>query len=73
MSDKKKILVVQNIHNDGIQLLKENPNYEFEIIEDATNYETVYAQVRRPSDTTITIVFASAVTAGAYRALVTKI
>ena len=35
MSDKKKILVVQNIHNDGIQLLKENPNYEFEIIEDA--------------------------------------
>jgi len=35
VSDKKKILVVQNIHNDGIQLLKENPNYEFEIIEDA--------------------------------------
>ena len=35
MSDKKKILVVQNIHNAGIQLLKENPNYEFEIIEDA--------------------------------------
>ena len=47
--------------------------YKVEIIEDATNYETVYAQVRRPSDTTITIVFASAVTAGAYRALVTKI
>ena len=35
MSDKKKILVVQNIHDAGIQLLKENPNYEFEIIEDA--------------------------------------
>jgi D-3-phosphoglycerate dehydrogenase len=35
VSDKKKILVVQNIHNAGIQLLKENPNYEFEIIEDA--------------------------------------
>ena len=33
MSDKKKILVVQNIHEAGIQLLKENPNYEFEIIE----------------------------------------
>ena len=47
--------------------------YKVEIIEDATNYETVYAQVRRPSDTTITIVFASAVTAGAYRALITKI
>ena len=35
MSDKKKILVVENIHDAGIQLLKENPNYEFEIIEDA--------------------------------------
>ena len=34
MSVKKKILVVQNIHDAGIQLLKENPNYEFEIIED---------------------------------------
>ena len=29
MSDKKKILVVQNIHDAGIQLLKENPNYFF--------------------------------------------
>ena len=35
MSDKKKILVIQNIHDAGIQLLKENSNYEFEIIEDA--------------------------------------
>ena len=34
MSDKKKILVVQNIHEAGIQLLKENSNYEFEIIDD---------------------------------------
>ena len=30
----KKILVVQNIHEAGIKLLKNNPNYEFEIIED---------------------------------------
>ncbi len=34
MSDKKKILVIQNIHKAGIQLLKENSNYEFEIIDD---------------------------------------
>jgi len=34
VSDKKKILVIQNIHDAGIKLLKENPNYEFEIIED---------------------------------------
>ena len=33
MSDKKKILVVQNIHEAGIKLLKENSNYEYEIIE----------------------------------------
>tara|TARA_Y100001960_G_scaffold252249_1_gene269310 strand:- start:182 stop:1147 length:966 start_codon:yes stop_codon:yes gene_type:complete len=34
VSDKKKILVIQNIHKAGIQLLKENSNYEFEIIDD---------------------------------------
>jgi len=47
--------------------------YKVEVIEDANNYETVYAEVQRPSDTTIKVIFASAVTAGAYRALVTKI
>ena len=47
--------------------------YKVEIIEDATNYETVYAKIQRPSDTTITVAFASTVTAGAYRALITKI
>ena len=35
MSDKKKILIVQNIHKAGIELLKNNPNYEFEILENA--------------------------------------
>tara|TARA_B100001540_G_scaffold83216_1_gene74839 strand:+ start:34 stop:999 length:966 start_codon:yes stop_codon:yes gene_type:complete len=34
VSDKKKILVIQNIHDAGIQLLKENSNFEFEIIDD---------------------------------------
>ena len=33
MSAKKKILVIQNIHQKGIDLLKENPNYEFEIFD----------------------------------------
>ena len=47
--------------------------YKVEIIEDSSNYQTVHADVKRPSDTTITVAFASAVTAGAYRALVTKI
>ncbi len=33
MSSKKKILVIQKIHEAGIRLLKENSNYEFEIVE----------------------------------------
>jgi len=47
--------------------------YKVEVIEDANNYETVYVEVQRPSDTTIKVIFGSAVTAGAYRALITKI
>ena len=44
MSDKKKILVIQNIHDAGIKLLKENPNYEFEIIEDV-NHEVIKKKI----------------------------
>ncbi len=33
MPDKKKVLVVQNIHKKGIELLKNHPNFEFEIID----------------------------------------
>ena len=33
MSSKKKILIIQPIHADGIKLLEENSDYEFEIIE----------------------------------------
>ena len=29
----KKILVIQPIHEAGIELLKNNPNYEFEVVE----------------------------------------
>jgi hypothetical protein len=47
--------------------------YKVEVIEDGNNYETVYVEVQRPSNTTIKVIFASAVTAGAYRALITKI
>ena len=31
-----KVAIIENIHQDGINLLKENPNYEFEIIEDTS-------------------------------------
>ena len=31
-----KIGVIEKIHKDGINLLKDNPNYEYEIIEDVT-------------------------------------
>ncbi len=33
MSDKKKILIIQPIHKVGIDLIKNNPNYDYEIIE----------------------------------------
>lgn len=33
MSNKKKILVVKNIHEAGLNLIKENSKFEFEIIE----------------------------------------
>ena len=33
MSNKKKILIVQKIHSAGIQLLKNNLNYEYEVID----------------------------------------
>jgi len=32
--EKKKILVIQNIHQEGINLLKRNSNYEFEIFDE---------------------------------------
>lgn len=34
MSDKKKILIIQNINEAGPKLLTKHPDYEFEIIED---------------------------------------
>jgi len=39
MSSKKKILIIQPIHADGIKLLEENSDYEFEIVE---NTETEF-------------------------------
>lgn len=34
MSNKKNILIIQPIHEDGIRLLESNPNYNYEIIEE---------------------------------------
>ena len=31
-----KIAIIEKIHQDGINLLKDNPNFEFEIIEDTS-------------------------------------
>ena len=31
MPEKKKILIIQNIHQEGIKLLESNSSYEFEI------------------------------------------
>lgn len=35
----KKILIIQNIHESGIEILKKNSDYEFEIIEDINSDE----------------------------------
>ena len=37
MSSKKKVLIIQNIHEAGINLLKDNPSYEFEIFNEINN------------------------------------
>ena len=37
MSSKKKILIIQPIHAAGINLLEENSDYEFEIVENTDN------------------------------------
>ncbi len=34
MSNKKNILIIQPIHEEGIKLLENNPNYNYEIIEE---------------------------------------
>ena len=39
MTKKIKVLVIQPIHQAGIDLLQKNPNYEFEIFEDANSKE----------------------------------
>ena len=31
-----KVAIIENIHQDGINLLKENPDFEFEIIDDTS-------------------------------------
>jgi len=46
--------------------------YKVEVVEDSGNYDTVYADVQRPSDTTIKITFGAAVANGAYRAMVQR-
>ena len=44
MSEKKKLLIVQPIHKDGIELLKNNSNFEYEILEDA-NLENLKTKI----------------------------
>ena len=39
MTKKIKVLVIQPIHQAGIDLLQKNPNYEFEIFEDTNSKE----------------------------------
>ena len=46
--------------------------YKVEVVQDSGNYDTVYVDVTRPSDTTIVVTFGSDVANGAYRAMITR-
>jgi len=46
--------------------------YKVEVVLDSGDYDTVYVDVQRPSDTTVKITFGAAVANGAYRAMVTR-
>ncbi len=41
MSNKKKILVVQKIHDEGIKLIENNPDFEFDLIDVEEMVETI--------------------------------
>jgi hypothetical protein len=46
--------------------------YKVEVVLDSGDYDTVYADVQRPSDATVKITFGAAVANGAYRAMLTR-
>ena len=46
--------------------------YKVEVVKDSGNYDTVYTDVTRPSDTTVVITFGADVANGAYRAMLTR-
>jgi hypothetical protein len=47
-------------------------NYKVEVMLNSGNYDTVYPDITRPSDTTIVITFGAAVANSAYKALILK-
>jgi len=47
-------------------------DYKVEIIQNSGNYDTVHADITRPSDTTIVVTFSAAVANSAYKALILK-
>ena len=46
--------------------------YKVEVVQNSGNYDTVFADITRPSDTTILVTFASNVALDAYAAMVTR-
>ena len=47
-------------------------NYNVEVMLNSVNYDTIYPDITRPSDTTIVITFSAAVANSAYKALILK-
>ena len=36
MSNKKKILIIQKVHEKGMELINKNPNFEVEVTDDTS-------------------------------------
>jgi len=58
MTKKKKILVIEKVHDKGMELIKNHPNFEFEVTEDVTeenlkskisNYDAVSIRIAKLS------------------------
>ena len=45
MSEKKKILIIQKVHQKGMELIKNHPNFEVDVTDD-TSEENLKAKIK---------------------------
>ena len=54
MSEKKKILIIQEVHQKGMELIKNHPNFEVEVTDD-TSEENLKAKIKNCDGASIRI------------------